>query len=131
MQNSNGWFDESQRMPQSSLAMKWLGILLVALAPELYAQTGETNASAGPAAISSDVASAPKVSTGSSLNFRPMSLQDCIQIALEHNFDIQIARYEPRIAAFTLYGAYGAYEPVLSLSGEHDYNLTPGGFDPQ
>src|SRR6185503_17726691 len=62
---------------------------------------------------------------------RILSLQDCIVIALEDNFDIQIHRYDPIIARYTLFGTYGAYDPVLSMSGEHAYNLSPGGVDPQ
>src|SRR6185503_17368957 len=60
---------------------------------------------------------------------RILSLQDCIVIALEDNFDIQIHRYDPIIARYTLFGTYGAYDPVLSMSGEHAYNLSPGGVD--
>jgi len=26
---------------------------------------------------------------------RPVSLKDCIQLALQHNFDVQIPRYNP------------------------------------
>lgn len=62
---------------------------------------------------------------------RPLSLEQCVVIALQHNFDIQINRYNPRIANYNLYGAYGAYDPVFSFSGEHDYNLSPGGIDSQ
>src|SRR5689334_7203253 len=59
---------------------------------------------------------------------RTLSLEDCVAIALQHNFTIQISRYNPMIARYTLFGSYGAYDPSLSLSGEHDYNLSPGGF---
>jgi outer membrane protein TolC len=60
---------------------------------------------------------------------RALSLEECIRIALEHNFDIQIARYEPEIAQFNLSGSYGSYDPAFSLSGSRGYNLSPGGFD--
>jgi len=46
-------------------------------------------------------------------------LQDCVQMALQHNLDLQIDRYTPQIAQFDLRGAYGGYDPVLSLSGDH------------
>ncbi len=36
---------------------------------------------------------------------RDLSLEDCIQIALEHNLDIQIQRVNPRIARLTLSGS--------------------------
>lgn len=62
---------------------------------------------------------------------RTLSLEDCIAIALEHNLTIQITRYNPMIAGYTLAGNYGAYEPTLSLSGQHDSSVSPGGIDTQ
>src|SRR6266540_3971758 len=50
-----------------------------------------------------------------SSNRRVMTLEDCIQEALQHNFDVQIKRYNP----------------TFSFGGEHDYNLSPGGVDQQ
>lgn len=62
---------------------------------------------------------------------RTLSLDECIAIALEHNLTIQITRYNPMIAQFTLAGSYGGYEPTLSLSVQHDYSQSPGGVDDQ
>ena len=64
---------------------------------------------------------------------RQLSLQDCVQLALQHNLDLQIDRYNPQIALFTLKGDYGVYDPFFSLSGQHDHNeagsqLLGGGF---
>src|SRR5258708_26903677 len=64
---------------------------------------------------------------------KQLSLQDCIQLALQHNLDLQIDRYNPQIALFNLKGDYGAYDPSFSLSGQHDHNeagsqLLAGGF---
>ncbi len=56
-----------------------------------------------------------------------LSLQDCIQQALEHNLDLQVERYNPQIATLGLQGAYGDYNPNFSLSGEHGYSLSGGG----
>lgn len=58
-------------------------------------------------------------------------MEDCIQIAIQHNLDVQIVRNSPQIAQFTLSGTYGSYDPLFRLSGSHDYNLAPGGFDDQ
>ncbi|HEY5297241.1 MAG TPA: TolC family protein [Verrucomicrobiae bacterium] len=58
---------------------------------------------------------------------RPMSLQDCLQEALQHNFDVQIQRYNPQISLFNLRAAYGGYDPTLSASGQHEFNVQPGG----
>jgi outer membrane protein len=64
---------------------------------------------------------------------RQLSLQDCIQLALQHNLNLQIDHYNPEIARFTLWGDYGAYDPSFSLSGQHDHNeagsqILAGGF---
>jgi outer membrane protein len=53
---------------------------------------------------------------------RPMSLADCIQESVQHNFDVQVQRYNPQISLFELNGAYGGYDPVFSVSGLHSHN---------
>ena len=62
---------------------------------------------------------------------RTLSLDECVAIALDHNLTIQITRYNPMIAGYSLAGIYGDYEPTLSLSVIHDYSLSPGGVDDQ
>jgi outer membrane protein len=62
---------------------------------------------------------------------RPMSLEDCVQVALQHNLDVQIKKYNPEISRFTLNVASAYYDPVFSMSGGHDYTVAPGGFDAQ
>jgi len=62
---------------------------------------------------------------------RKLSLEDCIEIALKHNFDVQIQRYNPEINRYALGAAYGSYDPTINLSIEHDYNQSAGGIDPQ
>ena len=60
---------------------------------------------------------------------RALALDDCIQQALAHNFDVQVQRYNPQIALNNLHGAYAGYDPLFSLSGQHNYNSTgPDGF---
>ncbi|HZR17205.1 MAG TPA: TolC family protein [Verrucomicrobiae bacterium] len=71
--------------------------------------------------------------TNATNTVRQLSLQDCIQLALQHNLDLQIDRYNPQIALFNLRGDYGAYDPSFSLSGQHDHNeagsqILAGGF---
>jgi len=65
------------------------------------------------------------------LNVRAMSLQDCLQEALAHNFDIQVQRLNPEIAHYNLRAAYGGYDPALNFSGQHQFNVQPGGFTSQ
>ena len=67
-----------------------------------------TNAAAGPA--------------GMNTSTHPMSLEDCIQQALQHNLDVQISRYDPQIELFTVWANYGGYDPTLNLSGNYTYS---------
>ncbi|HEY1490536.1 MAG TPA: TolC family protein, partial [Verrucomicrobiae bacterium] len=55
---------------------------------------------------------------------RAMSLQDCIQEALQHNLDLQIQRYNPQISLYNLNANYGGYDPTFTFSGTHTYNDT-------
>ncbi len=59
---------------------------------------------------------------------RAMSLQDCIQQALQHNFDVQIERYQPQISLYNLRAAYDGYDPAFSISGQHNYSVSPSRF---
>ena len=56
---------------------------------------------------------------------KPMSLQDCIQESLNHNFDVQIQRYGPQISLYALYADYAVFDPVFNLTGTHNYNVQP------
>ena len=88
-------------------AMKSLGILLV-LAGTSVVALAQTNA--------------PGV--------RKMSLDDCIQGALEKNLDLRIARYNPPMSLSDLQSAYAGYNPNFSVSGAHDFSMSGGGFNP-
>lgn len=59
-----------------------------------------------------------------------MSLDDCVKQALEHNFDVRIERMNPQISELNLRAAYGGYDPVFSISGEHDYTESGGSISP-
>jgi outer membrane protein TolC len=59
---------------------------------------------------------------------RNVSLVDCVQEALEHNLDLQIERYYPKRRALDLEGAYGAWDPAATFSGQHNYSRSGGGF---
>ena len=80
----------------------------------------ETNA---PAPFPGTNATAGTINT----NARAMSLVDCIQEALQHNLDVQIQRYNPQISLYNLRAAYGGYDPLLNISGQHNYDTQPGG----
>lgn len=66
----------------------------------------------GAVGVASAQTDAPKV--------RTMSLQDCIQQALEHNLELRIERYNPELALFNLKAGYGAYDPTFSFFGQHN-----------
>jgi len=61
---------------------------------------------------------------------RYISLAECIQSALGHNLDIQVERYSPEIARYTLQGAYAPYDPTLQLSARKSSAFYPSDFDP-
>src|SRR5438046_2280410 len=60
---------------------------------------------------------------------RKVTLDDCIQAALERNIDLRIARLAVPEALADLQGAYGGYDPTFSTKGEHDFNLSGGGYN--
>ncbi len=65
------------------------------------------------------------------LTTRSLTLRECIDLALEHSLAIQIQRYGPEVAKYTLKAAYGAYDPTLSLSASRTFVDQPPTFDPK
>ena len=68
---------------------------------------------------------------GEAVGWRPLSLDECIQLALRNNYDIQIERLNPEIARYNLFGADGAYEPVFTFRAGEQLLTVPGGIDPK
>ncbi|MBI2925865.1 MAG: TolC family protein [Verrucomicrobia bacterium] len=62
---------------------------------------------------------------------RPLSLRECVELALEHNLDVQIERYNPELARVFLQGAYGVYDPVFNVRATHDSLKSPALFAPR
>lgn len=69
------------------------------------------------------------VATNAVAGGRRMSLQDCIQEALKHNLDVQIQRYNPEISLYNLRAAYGGWDPLLNISGQHQFDVQPGSIE--
>ncbi len=102
--------------------------------PNAPAPASGTNAAVVPAGMSAldpvgrpvglHGTNAAAVPVGMNAAMRAMSLEDCLQEALQHNFDIQVERTAPQISLYNLRGSYGGYDPTFNLSGEHDYTLT-------
>lgn len=59
-----------------------------------------------------------------------LSLEQCIQLALQNNLDVRISRYQPEIAKLTLSGDYAAYEPAFDMTASQNFTEFEQGFDP-
>jgi HAE1 family hydrophobic/amphiphilic exporter-1 len=57
---------------------------------------------------------------------RVLSLADCLQLALQHNLDIQIQRYNPIVSQFALDISRDVYEPTFTFTASKQYNSSPG-----
>jgi len=76
------------------------------------------------AALGLTAANAAEIPSG------PVTLEQCIQIALENNLDVRISNYQPRLAALNLQGGYGAYDPRLSLGVTDSFRESKGRENP-
>ena len=134
MHNRNGLFDERNRMPQASPPMRLLGIGLVLMGLSLTAPAQTNNSAAVYAAADTNASNVAGLGeTNNPATVRRLTLQDCIQMTLQHNLELQIDRYNPQISLFNLNAAYGGYDPSLTISGQHDHSesgsqLLSGGF---
>ena len=87
-----------------------------------------TNADAGPAGMSAldpvglHGTNADAGPAGMNTATRAMSLEDCLQEALQHNLDVQISRYDPQIQLFNVRATYGAYDPTFDFTAAHQRN---------
>jgi outer membrane protein TolC len=61
---------------------------------------------------------------------RHMSIDDCVREALLHNRDLQIERFNPRIAYLALDAAQGIYDPVFAADTRRLALADTGGLDP-
>ena len=108
--------------------MKNFSVLLVFIltALSVVAQT-DTNAVVVPAGTNAPATLRPSpkrrheraMAARRNASAREMSLEDCIQEALQHNLDVQIQRYNPQISLYNLRAAYGGYDPTFNFSGQH------------
>ncbi|HTH49099.1 MAG TPA: TolC family protein [Candidatus Limnocylindria bacterium] len=57
---------------------------------------------------------------------KPVSLEDCVALALKHNFDIRVQRYEPQLSRLTLDSSYAPYVPALSSTFRQQFSVSPG-----
>ncbi len=62
---------------------------------------------------------------------KPLSLRDCINLALARNLDIRIQRLSVNLSDDALTSAYGAYSPNFSFGATHNFASEEGDFDPR
>ncbi len=56
---------------------------------------------------------------------RPVSLEDCLQRAIEKNLGLRIARYDPRLASLAIHSAYSPYDPTFTSSAGQAFQVHP------
>lgn len=62
---------------------------------------------------------------------RPISMDECVKLALEHNLDLQVTRYVPQLARYGLKSAYSPYDPTFRGALKHSSSSSPGSIDAQ
>lgn len=60
----------------------------------------------------------------------PLTLEDCIRIALHQNFRLRLAKHELTRAEASLSGTYGKFLPVFALTGAQENTQQKRPFDP-
>jgi outer membrane protein len=60
---------------------------------------------------------------------RPISLEECIELALKENLDLQIERINPLLSAADIEIARAGYDPNFTISGQRNFSVTGGGLD--
>lgn len=131
----NGLFDESKVIPHSWFAMKWFGFFVLVmlfglpgLAQDTNTSTVDTNLPGGPDLVYAEMTNSLASDTNSPGHVRDLSLQDCIELTLKHNLELQIDRYGPQIEFYALKSLYGAYDPLASFSGQHQHTQSGASF---
>src|SRR5438270_7937548 len=64
-------------------------------------------------------------------NARSLKLEECIDLALANNLDVQIQRLNTDIASYSLTASYGAYDPSFSMFARRDFLSAPAEIDPK
>jgi HAE1 family hydrophobic/amphiphilic exporter-1 len=102
---------------------------LVLICASALAAGAQTPTPAQPAEPATPSAANPLAPATINRKIRSLTIEECIRLALEHNLDIQIQRYNPMIDNFAVNINYGAYEPTFNFTGTKNYNDSPGNLD--
>jgi outer membrane protein TolC len=88
---------------------------------EASAEDGTLYVSQFPTATTGDLApGAQIIGEGQAL-----SIAEAVAFAIQYNLDGEVERYEPMIANADRDGAWGAYDPTLSVDGRYDLQKSP------
>lgn len=88
---------------------------------EASAEDGTLYVSQFPTATTGDLApGAHIIGEGQAL-----SIAEAVAFAIQHNLDVEVERYGPMIANADRDGAWGAYDPRLSVDGRYDLQKSP------
>src|SRR5882724_4704212 len=98
--------------PMHMLRILFIGLVSAAIAARAPAQTNP-----------------PAAQPVETRQTRVLTLEEAVRLALQHNLDIQISRYEPLVDLYNLNGGYGAYDPAFSFSAVHSLNVSPAQFN--
>ncbi len=69
--------------------------------------------------------------TNAPANARPLSLRDCLDLALSHNLHLRIEHLTFDIAGDALSSAYGVYSPIYKFDASHSFDSILGDIDPR
>jgi outer membrane protein TolC len=58
---------------------------------------------------------------------RSTTLQECFDLALKYNLDLQIERINPGLTLMDLNIAWAGYDPTFTATAQHSYNVSGGG----
>ena len=104
----------------------WVALLLLA-APSARADqhAGEPAGGSGAGAVAPVPAEVQPDSGAKADDGELLSLREALRLALQNNLDIELARYEPRIADQRVDEAEGVYDPLLFSSYTRNHDETP------
>lgn len=115
--------------------MKWFGFFLLlmmiglsGLAQDTNSSTVDTNLPNAPDLVYTEMTNSLASDTNSPGHVRSLSLQDCVELTLKHNLELQIDRYGPQIEFYALKSLYGAYDPLASFTGQHQHTQSGASF---
>ena len=72
----------------------------------------------------------PAAATAGARKTRVLTVEEAVQLALEHNLDIQITKYNPIKDQLTLNGSYSAYDPAFQIADTRSFAVSQARFSP-